>query len=135
MAKRYDFAIRLGLRSLIQLQFDGDDDAFYIAREMRRYVDGGIRTSVYDNRICCDNVQHGLMAALKFLSVSKREPDHRRTITRRRFYPTGGQPLEPYAKFRPRLFTAKCVTFSPRSSESLSHPKGSHDDLLRTTNP
>ncbi len=39
MAKRYDFAIRLGLRSLIQLQFDGDDDAFYVAREIRRYVE------------------------------------------------------------------------------------------------
>ena len=71
-AKRYDFAIRLGLRSLIQLQFDGDDDAFYVAREKRRYVNGGIRTTVYDNRIRCDNVQHGLMAALKFLSVSKK---------------------------------------------------------------
>ena len=71
MAKKYDFAIRLGLRSLIQLQFDGDDDAFYVAREIRRYVDGGIRASVYDNRIHGDNVQHRLMAALKFLSVSK----------------------------------------------------------------
>jgi hypothetical protein len=34
--EKYDAAIRLGLRSLLQLQFDGDADAFYVASELRQ---------------------------------------------------------------------------------------------------
>jgi len=36
---------------------------------MRSYVEGGIRTTVYDNEIRCDNVQHNVMAALKIVNV------------------------------------------------------------------
>lgn len=68
-AKTYEKAIQWGFRSLIQLQFDGDDDAFYISGTKRSFVDGGLRTTVYDNRIRVDNVQHGLLAALKYLAL------------------------------------------------------------------
>ena len=56
-----------GLRSVMQLQFVDDVDMFYIPEKMKKRVKGGIRTTVYDNRIRCDNVQHNLMALLKIL--------------------------------------------------------------------
>ncbi len=119
MGKKYDFAIRPGIRSLIQLQFDGDDDAFYVAREMRIFIDGGIRTSVHDNRIRCDKVQHGLMAALEFLSVNKRETKHRRTITRRRYFPNWRATAWAARKIPAKTFCCECVIFFLRSNESL----------------
>ena len=66
-AEAYRVAIVRGLRSVLQLQFDDDVDLFYVPDRLRRRVRGGIRTTVYDNRIRCDNVQHNLMAILKIL--------------------------------------------------------------------
>jgi hypothetical protein len=64
-AKTYSYAIRKGLRSSMQLQFADDIDMFYVSKRER--VFGGLRTTVYDNQIRCDNVQHTLMATLKIL--------------------------------------------------------------------
>lgn len=63
---RYRKAIVGGLRSLMQLQFVDAVDLFYVRDN--RLVRGGIRTTVYDNEIRCDNVQHGLMAMFDILS-------------------------------------------------------------------
>jgi len=63
--KKYSEAIRRGLRSSQQLQFTDDIDMFYVSKRDR--VFGGLRTTVYDNQIRCDNVQHTLMATLKIL--------------------------------------------------------------------
>ena len=49
----------------MQLQFADDIDMFYVSKRDR--VFGGLRTTVYDNQIRCDNVQHTLMATLKIL--------------------------------------------------------------------
>lgn len=65
----YRTAINWGLRSVIQLQFTDAIDMFYVSPSMKKYVEGGIRTTVYNNEIRCDNVQHNLMAALKILEV------------------------------------------------------------------
>tara|TARA_R110002096_G_scaffold299503_6_gene494134 strand:- start:30926 stop:32815 length:1890 start_codon:yes stop_codon:yes gene_type:complete len=64
-AAQYSDAIRKGLRSSMQLQFADDIDMFYVSKRER--VFGGLRTTVYDNQIRCDNVQHTLMATLKIL--------------------------------------------------------------------
>ncbi|MEE2789455.1 MAG: hypothetical protein VX589_19105 [Myxococcota bacterium] len=66
-SERYRTALIRGLRSLMQLQFFDDLDAYYISQ--RAQVLGGIRTTVYDNRIRVDNVQHGLMGVLKILRI------------------------------------------------------------------
>ncbi len=68
-AENYRQAIIRGLRSVMQLQFADEVDMFYISPAMRSYVEGGIRTTVYDNEIRCDNVQHNVMAALKIVNV------------------------------------------------------------------
>jgi hypothetical protein len=65
----YQEAIWRGVRSLRQLQFLDEGDMFYISKRSR--VHGGVRTTVYDNVIRVDNVQHGLMALLK-LSQDKK---------------------------------------------------------------
>ena len=59
----YGQAIFRGIRSLRQLQFKDAIDMFYISKRSR--VKGGVRTTVYDNTIRIDNVQHGLMAMMK----------------------------------------------------------------------
>ncbi|HEX7036082.1 MAG TPA: hypothetical protein VF210_09920 [Pseudomonadales bacterium] len=64
-AERYRKAIIGGLRSLMQLQFVDEIDMYYIGR--RSWVAGAMRTTVYDNEIRCDNVQHGLMAMFEIL--------------------------------------------------------------------
>jgi hypothetical protein len=61
--ERYRRAIVRGLRSLIQLQFVDEIDMFYIHRKDR--VRGGLRTTVYDNAIRVDNVQHGLLGIFR----------------------------------------------------------------------
>ncbi len=66
-AKLYRRAILRGLRSLMQLQFVDDVDMFYISRV--KAVRGGLRTTVYDNTIRVDNIQHGLMAILRILTT------------------------------------------------------------------
>lgn len=60
--QRYEAAIWWGIRSLRQLQFRDAVDLFYISRP--EAVHGGLRTTVYDNVIRVDNVQHGMMALL-----------------------------------------------------------------------
>ena len=63
----YEKAILLGIRSVMQLQFTNEVDMFYISDRNRARVKGGIRTTVYNNQIRCDNVQHNLIALLKVL--------------------------------------------------------------------
>jgi hypothetical protein len=65
----YRSAIVRGLRSVMQLQFTDEIDMFYISESKRKLARGGIRTTVYDNQIRCDNVQHNLMAILKILDA------------------------------------------------------------------
>lgn len=67
-AERYARAIRRGLRSVMQLQFADDVDLYYVAEPDR--VRGGVRTTVYDNEIRVDNVQHNLVAVMKLLAGS-----------------------------------------------------------------
>jgi hypothetical protein len=62
-AGRYRLAILRGLRSLMQLQFQDDVDLFYVSERER--VEGGLRTTEYDNSIRVDNVQHALMGILR----------------------------------------------------------------------
>lgn len=64
-ATQYEAAIWWGIRSLRQLQFRDAADLFYIARPAA--VHGGLRTTVYNNVIRVDNVQHGLMALMTLL--------------------------------------------------------------------
>ncbi len=65
--KRYALSIRRGLRSSMQLQFVDEVDMFYI--QNRERVFGGLRTTVYNNQIRCDNVQHTLMGVQKILEA------------------------------------------------------------------
>jgi hypothetical protein len=61
----YRRALIRGLRSLTQLTFLDEVDLFYVSRRDAAF--GGVRTTVYDNSIRVDNVQHSLMAALDIL--------------------------------------------------------------------
>ncbi len=63
-AEAYLRAIRYGLRSLLQLQYR-EENAFYLRRKRR--VLGGLRTTVTNNQIRCDNTQHAAMAAMAVL--------------------------------------------------------------------
>ena len=65
--QRYREAVVRGLRSVFQLQFSDDVDMYYISRSSP--VHGGLRTTVYNNEIRVDNVQHVLMALMKILEV------------------------------------------------------------------
>lgn len=65
-AENYRIAIVRGIRSIMQLQFKDEVDYFYISDV--NCVLGGLRTTVYDNTIRIDNVQHGLMALLKIIN-------------------------------------------------------------------
>ena len=64
-AAAYDRVIQRGLRSLRQLQFRDERDAFYISRKKR--VMGVLRTEVYDNAVRVDSAAHALIAAIKIL--------------------------------------------------------------------
>ena len=66
-AERYRVAIVRGLRSLMQLEFADDVDMFYVTEPER--VRGGLRTTVYDNAIRVDNIQHTLMGLGKILET------------------------------------------------------------------
>lgn len=66
-AEAYRLAILRALRNLLQLEFRDEVDMFYISKRER--VQGGLRTTVYDNEIRVDNVQHGLMAVLETLGA------------------------------------------------------------------
>lgn len=72
-ADRYRRAILGGLRSAMQLQFVDDIDMFYVSKRKQKLVRGGIRTTVYNSYIRCDNVQHNLMAMLKILEAFRPE--------------------------------------------------------------
>ncbi len=63
--KKYARAMARGLRSSMQLQFVDDVDMFYIKKKDRSR--GGMRTTIYDNSIRVDNVQHTLMGVLKIV--------------------------------------------------------------------
>ena len=62
-AASYERAVAHGMRSLRQLQFRDERDAFYVARRQR--VMGALRTTVYDNAVRVDSAGHALAAALK----------------------------------------------------------------------
>ncbi len=64
-ASAYERALSRGLRSLRQLQFRDERDAFYISRRTR--VLGALRTEVYDNAVRVDSAAHALLAAIKVL--------------------------------------------------------------------
>ena len=70
-AGRYRRAIWGGIRSAMQLQFEDETDLFYVRD--RAAVEGALRTTVYDNEIRVDNVQHVLMALLDILTVFQEE--------------------------------------------------------------
>lgn len=65
----YGQAIERGIRSLAQLQYRDDLDAYYISRKER--VTGAIRTESDNNEIRIDNLQHGLMALLKYRDLDR----------------------------------------------------------------
>lgn len=67
----YRKAIVRGVRSLMQLEFRDEIDMFYVSKRER--VFGGVRTTVYNNEIRVDNVQHGLMAILQILKEFSQE--------------------------------------------------------------
>ena len=62
-AAAYARSMELGLRSAMQLQFRDDETGWFV-RDRARTV-GGLRTTVYNNVIRVDNVQHTLMAVMK----------------------------------------------------------------------
>ena len=55
---------------------------FYVGESERRYARGGMRTTVYDNVIRCDNGQHNLMAILDIFATFRPE-DYVTTLSRR----------------------------------------------------
>jgi len=63
----YRVSLLRGVRSMMQLQFVDDVDMYYV--NDRKYVEGGIRTTLYDNKIRCDNVQHPMMGIIKMLRM------------------------------------------------------------------
>lgn len=66
-AEAYRVAIARGIRNLMQLQFSDEVDMYYVSKRDR--VSGGLRTTVYDNAIRVDNVQHGLLAVMDVLDA------------------------------------------------------------------
>ncbi len=72
--ERYRLALCRGIRSCWQLTFTDELEAFY-AQDPARAV-GGARTSLYNNLVRCDNVQHNLMGILKLLRRFKDEDFH-----------------------------------------------------------
>ena len=64
-AATYERAVQRGLRSLRQLQFRDERDAYYVSKRDR--VLGALRTEAYDNAIRVDSAAHALAAAVKIL--------------------------------------------------------------------
>ena len=62
-------AVGRGLRSLRQLQFRDERDAFYVSRKDR--VISALRTEAYDNTVRIDSAAHALLAAAK---ISELDP-------------------------------------------------------------
>ena len=69
--RAYRRAILHGLRSALQLEYLGDAGLFYVSARER--VRGGLRTSVYNNKVRVDNVQHVLMGVQKILQQFEAE--------------------------------------------------------------
>ena len=65
----YERTIERGLRSLRQLQFRDDRDAFYVSR--KEPVMGALRTEVYDNTVRIDSAAHALAATVKLLQLGQ----------------------------------------------------------------
>jgi hypothetical protein len=63
----YRVALIRGIREMMQMQFVDDVDMFYVRD--RKVVEGGIRTTLFDNRIRCDNVQHPMMGIIKVVRM------------------------------------------------------------------
>ncbi len=63
--ERYRRAIVRGLRSVLQLTFRDRDDMYYVRDP--DFLRGAVRTTVYDNVVRIDNVQHNQLAVLKVL--------------------------------------------------------------------
>jgi hypothetical protein len=63
-AETYETSIWRGARSIRQLQFKDEVDTFYISKKARAL--GAVRTEAYNNEIRVDNIQHALMALLRF---------------------------------------------------------------------
>lgn len=61
----YERAVARGLRSLLQLQFRDERDAFYVSKRNR--VMGGLRTEAYDNALRIDSAAHALTATVNLL--------------------------------------------------------------------
>lgn len=70
-AKRYRTAMVRGIRSLQQLQFKDSIDAYYVKNPDA--VLGSVQTSVSDNTIRVDNVQHNLMGLIQILETLTEE--------------------------------------------------------------
>ena len=66
-AAAYERAVARGLRSLRQLQFRDDRDAFYVSKRNR--VIGALRTEAYDNAVRIDSAAHALAAAVNLLRL------------------------------------------------------------------
>jgi hypothetical protein len=68
-AASYKQAIERGIRSLAQLQYRDDLDAYYVCKKER--VIGALRTESANNEIRIDNLQHGVMALLKYRDLDR----------------------------------------------------------------
>lgn len=64
---QYRRAIVRGLRSVMQLQYVDEIDMYYASQRDR--LRGGVRTTVYDNAIRVDNVQHNLLGLFRIHQV------------------------------------------------------------------
>jgi len=64
-ATAYGRTVQRDLRSLRQLQFRDERDAFYISR--RKRVMDALRTEAYDNAVRLDSAAHALIAAIKIM--------------------------------------------------------------------
>ena len=66
-AAAYERAVGRGLRSLRQLQFRDERDAFYVSKRDR--VMGALRTEAYDNAVRIDSAAHALAATVNVLKL------------------------------------------------------------------
>jgi hypothetical protein len=66
-AASYRRALVRAIRSIMQLEYNDEAEMYYITEPAR--VAGGVRTTVYDNEIRVDNVQHALMGLLEIFAV------------------------------------------------------------------
>ena len=69
-AESYDQVIQRGIRSMAQLQYHDETDAYYVKRKER--VIGAVRTESANNEIRIDNLQHGLMALLNYREICQK---------------------------------------------------------------